>query len=243
MKIYTIYTDEIECLKDIFVKSMKDDWETVFLYWDTIDEKEGDFGTPGFITHMRQRVETVRTIIKKNWGDIIIWSDIDIQFFRKCSKLIEKAMVGKDIVFQSESWPKKEVNGGFIVIRCNEKSLLLYETVLKTDFEKLPYFEQTAMNEILTENKIGIRWGILPRPFWAMSCHYDPPVDIALHHANCTFPRIVKGKTIGSLEQKLSQFKRVRRYVFLLKLWTKYKRVFPWWANKFQPLLKKYVRY
>ncbi len=211
-KIYSIYTDEASELKEIFLRSIQDDWNINLKNFGQTNGN-GNWGTPEFGQLMRKRIYYIISIIKENWYDVIVWADIDIQFFRKCSKLIEQAIDGMDILFQSENWPEKEVNAGFIVIRCNEKTLSFFETVWQKDLEKLEFFDQSAMNEILKENKIGLRWDILPSQFWARSHHDAPPKDIVLHHANCTNPVIRNGKEIGSIELKLEQYKNIRKYV------------------------------
>ncbi|MCX5679584.1 MAG: putative nucleotide-diphospho-sugar transferase [Candidatus Omnitrophica bacterium] len=213
IKLYSIYTDEESILKDVFLKTIKDNWELNICHWGKLGRNNGDWGTPEFIALMRRRVEHLVGVIEKEQGETIIWSDIDIQFFGKCTDLIERALADKEIVFLSEHWPKKEVSAGFVAIRCNPKTLLFYKSVLKTDFEKLSYHDQSAVNNILTENAIGIKWDILPSQFWAMSHSEFPPLDIVLHHANVTFPCVKDGRTVGSVEQKIEQIKKIRQYI------------------------------
>lgn len=219
IKLYSIYTDENSILRDFFLKSIQDDWEVKISYWGNAGEGGGSGFTLGWYNILRKRIGFLLDKIKENWGKIIIWSDIDIQFFGKCSGLISKSIIDKDIIFLSEHWPKKEVNGGFYVMRCNSKTLLFLESVLQTKIEELPRGDQTAMNDILKANIIGIKWDILPRQFWAMSHGWPPPISLVLHHANCTRPQIRNGSTIGSLEQKIEQLERVRKYVTLHKEW------------------------
>lgn len=188
IKLYSIYTEEAYELKDIFLKSIQDDWEINLSFWGKNGE-DGNWGTKSFGKLIRRKVEFIVEIIEKNLNNIIIFSDIDIQFFRKCTDIIEQAIEKNDILFQSENWPEKNINAGFIVIRCNQRSLTFFKTVLKKDFEKLRFFEQSAMNEILNDNRININWDVLPAQFWAMSFRTPPPFDIVLHHANCTAPR------------------------------------------------------
>ena len=212
IKLYSIFTEETNLLKDIFQKSLKDDWEIILTDWDKTGE-DGNWGTQSFGTLMRKKVNYMIEVVEKNIGNIIIFSDIDIQFFKKCNRLIEKSIENNDILFQSENWPEKRINAGFIVIRCNEKTIEFFREVSKVEFEKLRYFEQSAMSEILEKNTIGLRWDILPAQFWAMSHRLAPPHDIVLHHANCTEPIIRDGRKVGSIELKLEQYKIVKDYL------------------------------
>lgn len=216
IKLFSIYTDETVELKDIFLKSIQDDWDITIYYFGKAGEG-GDFGTPSFLKLIKKRLEYQIDAIEKNWNEIIIWSDIDIQFFKRCSNLILNAIDKKDIVYQSECWPQKKINGGFIVIRCNQKTLSLFKSVLEFPLEGYDFFEQSVMNQILSENKLELKWDVLPKQFWAMSHGTTPPDDIVLHHANCTAPTIVNGKRIGSIELKLEQYKKIRRYIIANK--------------------------
>ena len=213
MKLYSIYTDEAEVLKDIFLKSLKDDWEINISYWGKIGEGGGDTWTPGWYDILREKIEFLVDKIKQNWGEIIIWSDIDIQFFGKCSDLINKTIVDKDIIFLSWHWPDKQINGGFFVMHCNDKTLSFFELVLQSRIEKLQFGEQTAINDLLKDNPVGIKWDVLPRQFWAAMAGEEPPADIVLHHAVGTYPTVKNGKKVGSIELKIKQMEQVRKYV------------------------------
>ena len=217
MKIYSVYTDEMEEIKRIFLDSMQDDWEVNIEYFGKAGEG-GDFQSQGWLGVQKRKLHFLIGKIEENLGDVIIWSDLDIQFFAECTPLIKQAIEEKDIVFQAEHWPeKKEVNVGFSVIRCNERTLALYRMACQYDLDKLEVADQTAINEIISKNEIPIKWDILPNQFWAMS-HYMynnsvPPPDVVLHHANCTSPQTINGKVVGSVELKLQQFQLVKSYV------------------------------
>jgi hypothetical protein len=218
MKIYSVYTDEVSEIKQIFLDTMKDDWEVNLTYLGKAGEGDGNFLSSGWIDVRKKTLDLQINSIKENLEDVIIWSDLDIQFFAECTPLIMQAMEGNDIVFQAERWPEKdEVNMGFVVIRCNDRTLGLYQMASQYDLDNLQVADQTAINDILLKKSADVKWDILPNQFWAMS-HYMhnqavPPADIVLHHANCTNPTAVNGKTIGSIELKIQQFQLIRDYI------------------------------
>ncbi|SEM79563.1 Nucleotide-diphospho-sugar transferase [Mucilaginibacter gossypiicola] len=217
MKLFSIYTDELSEIKDVFSGSIRDDWDVHIKYMGRAGDGNGDFASKGFYYIQQRKIEFLIEKIKENWDDVIIYADIDIQFFDKCSGLIEHAIYGKDFAFQPEHGSGNEVNVGFSVIRCNEKTLAVYKLILQYDFEILPIADQSAMNDILQENKTDVIWGLLPKQFWAMS-HYmselfAPPNDIVIHHANGTRPRLVNGERIGSVQLKMEQFQMIRNYI------------------------------
>ncbi|MBD3245593.1 MAG: hypothetical protein GF333_01100 [Candidatus Omnitrophica bacterium] len=211
--LYALCTDEAEYFKKIFLKTLRDDWDVRIDYLGAAGEGGGDWSSPGFLELVRIKLQYLVRLVKENYGKVIIWSDLDIQFFRECTPLIRREIKGKDILFQAEHWPQKEINSGFMVIRCNEKTLSFFEAVLKIDYEKMRHFDQSAINAILQENTIGLRWDVLPRQFWAMTHGGNPPRDIVLHHANGTVPCERNGRKIGSLQLKIEQLKHIRRQV------------------------------
>jgi hypothetical protein len=219
MKIYAVYTEEEAVLKDIFVQSLKDTWTVNTVYWGRIGGNVQDWGTEAFITLMRRRIEFLVQTIKQVMGHVIIWSDIDIQFFKPCSFLIEKWLGDHDMLFLSEHWPRKQVNAGFVVIRCNAKTLSFYETVLKMNFETFEYHDQSAVNQLLNDKTVNISWDVLPYQFWAKSHGGVAPKDIVMHHANTTFPYEKDGKHVSSLELKLEQITSVRNFIESYPSW------------------------
>lgn len=212
IKLYSIYTEETVELKDIFMRSLQDDWEVNLVYWGKAGE-DGNWGTKSFGKLMRRKIEFLIDNVEKNWGDVIIFSDIDIQFFGECNRLIEVAIQNNDVLFQSEYWPGKNINAGFIVTSCNHRALNFFKSVAGLKLEGLKFFEQSAMNELLKNDSIDLRWDVLPSQFWARSQGDKPPLDIVLHHANCTIPSVKDGKKIGSMDLKLEQYKMVREYL------------------------------
>lgn len=192
-----------------FLKTLRDDWELNITYLEGLG---GNWGTSEFfnVTSLK-KLEYLIQIIKDNWNNIIIWSDVDIQFFGKCEDIVLKSLDGKDITFQAEWVGKDAVNVGFFAMRCNEKTLSLWDYVLRCSKnniqdlgnKKFPFGDQTVMNMALRENTINVKWCLLPESIWARSNGWEPPIDIVLHHANCA----------GTVESKLEQMEHIRKFV------------------------------
>jgi hypothetical protein len=220
MKLLTIYTDKTKIFKDEwFLKTLRDDWELDIRYLEEIKEGDGDFRSSEWYYSIRKKIEYIIDEIKKSPGEIIIWADIDIQFFTKCSKIIEKAMRDKDVVFQAWNIKKREVCGGFIAIRCNDRTRSFFETVLKTDFNDLVFADQDVFNKILKQGSASIRWAIFPKQIYSVILG-NAPLNIALHHACATKePYIENGKKVGSIELKIEQLKKVRRFAEFPLIW------------------------
>ena len=218
MKLYAVYTDGAAVLKDEwFLKSLQDNWELHVLRVEIIGEKYGDFATPGFKETVQRKAELILDSIKDNFGDVIIWSDLDIQFFGKCSDIVNDSIKENDVVFQSELGDAKEVNVGFMAIRCNQKTFEFWQSVLKkinsAEWNQPTVNDQSIINDLLRKESVDIKYGVFPNRFWAKSHPGKPPRNIVLHHANCTGPRVKKGKLIGSMELKIKQLNEIKKLV------------------------------
>ena len=222
MKLYSVYTDSHKILKDKwFLGTIQDDWDL-----DIIHIKGGGdrAGSPKFLNIIAKKLEHVVESIKDNMGEIIVWSDVDIQFFKRCNNIIIDALGKKDIVFQKERMCNDIVNSGFFVMKCNEKTLGFWRHILQScrdiikdsSYKKLPFAEQTVMNKVLRNNIVDVKWGLLPDRIWARSCGPHPPLDIVLHHANCA----------AQVGQKLKQLEEIKKIVTspTKRQWFGYKR-------------------
>jgi len=212
-KLFACFTAENVRQKDNFLASIRDAWEINVFDCGTVGEGGGDFGTPGFARLTRRKLELLRDKIAENAGRTLIWSDVDIQFFAPCNSLIEAALATNHIVFQSERWPEKRINAGFMAMRAGDRVRHLFTAALRLDIEHLPYFDQSAIEIVLTLQEHCLRWDILPRQFWAKSHMVPPPADMVLHHANGTEARVVDGVILSSNDQKLMQLDEVRTFM------------------------------
>jgi hypothetical protein len=106
LKLFTVYTREHAVLKgEWFVKTLRDPFDLRLKDIGTSGPDRPDFGLAPWLKAVRARHEYYREAVAHNQGDTIILSDLDIQFFGRCLPHIEKAIEGRDIVFQSEHWP------------------------------------------------------------------------------------------------------------------------------------------
>ena len=118
MKLLSIYTDETKILKDEwFLKTLKDKWELNIKYLEEKEQGDGDFGSPLWYYCCRKKVEFIIEAIRNNWNSIILWADIDMQFFGECTGIIEKTMEGNDIACQTWCAKNRTANTGFMAIR------------------------------------------------------------------------------------------------------------------------------
>ena len=147
-----------------------------------------NFGTLDFRNLMLEKTIKIRDIIKSGMseGEEILISDIDIIIYGNIES--ELLLLDKDILFQKEN-KQGGVNTGFIFLKCNEKTLSLWEdTILQiSNFNKDSFVnEQFIINNILINHE-DLKFGFFNDSIWAFS-NSPMPNNILLHHANCTVP-------------------------------------------------------
>lgn len=151
-----------------------------------------------YLATLTQKTELIAQSVRDNLGDIIIWSDIDIQFFDFHPAEIVLGMEGDqlDLLFQELKPGLGLACGGFYAVRCSERTAEFFRRVVEVTRDQMNGFDQDAINLLLREGFSGVRHGFLPRRYYARIHGFVPPRDLALHHATCVTPG-------ASVQQKL----------------------------------------
>jgi len=213
MKLHVFYSAEhAEIFRRYFLGTLEEglsDMEVVEHHYVPKASGNGDFMSESFLEVVRAKLREVCRSIAESYGSIIVWSDVDIQFFAPAATIkdeITRQIGDRDIVLQDEG--DGTCNSGFMAIRCSPRTLALFSYV-SCLCESSGVNEQPVLAEVLLEGSfpaaVGIRWGLLDRRFWATS-HGQPSPDILMHHANCTRP--MEGLT--SIEIKKMHMDEVR---------------------------------
>jgi len=210
MKIYCCFTPAHEILyKDYFLKTVPKLFEVVPTSVEILGS--GDYFSPEFLRCINSKIELVIESIKINDGEVIIWSDVDIVFYDISPDSIREQLRDNDLLFQREGHKTSEVNTGFIIMKCNNKTLDFFETVRSGLNNNHDVNEQFIVNELITSKEITASWGYLSFDYYARTHGWPPPLKISLYHANFTI-----GK--NGIKQKLEQFHEcnyLRRYPIL----------------------------
>ncbi len=205
LKIYTCHTPSHGGIfQDYFAATLPD---TLALHSTMIAARDSsDFGTAGFIQAITDKVDLIIASVKENSGSIIIWSDVDIVFLSDPADEIRKIVAMNpetDLWFQRETRePEKDVNAGFVVMRCTDKVISFYRSVLDLMNVNPNWNDQEAINYLL-RGKCGVKWSYLPAAFYARSHGWPPKSRLIMYHANCTFGNDAVG-------QKIRQFAQLR---------------------------------
>lgn len=143
----------------------------------------------------------VQRCIVNNLGEIILISDVDIQFFGKVYDIVRDLSAKKEMVFlrpgkkyrTHEPWP---VNIGFFSIHCTPETLAFWMQVERLVTEHKTQ-DEVVVNRLLP--LVSFEWGFWPESFWCFD-ESDVPDDILLHHAT---------NACGE-QEKLEQLRRMR---------------------------------
>jgi hypothetical protein len=222
IKIYTCHTpSHAGIFEDYFLASLPG---SLVLQSKVIAARESsDFGTPGFLQAIADKVELIKASINENIGSFIIWSDVDIVFLRDPAEEISAIVAGHpdtDLWFQREtSKPEKDVNAGFVVMRCTDKVDAFFRTVLALMRENPKLSDQDAINHLLQGN-CEVIWDYLPGEFYARSHGWPPKVRITLYHANCTMGE----DAVGQKVRQFGQLRKLEKYGIFYKAAVKLKK-------------------
>lgn len=173
---------------------------------------DGRIGNRSFNSVMLSKVQFVCDSIEANWGEVIIYSDCDVQFFGCPISQIKSSLDKKDIVFQQDS-PRNDLCAGFFAMHCNESTMKLWKKVRGVLQVNLDTHDQAVLNSMIFWStrlsrllgRFGIhlrgplsflKYGLLPDSFftpgrytgnvWTPGMDIDLPDSILVHHANWT---------------------------------------------------------
>lgn len=231
-RLYTIVSPSHRTIYDEWFRpSLQDRFQLNVRFIDQIgDRQEHHCGTAAFNRTMLAKATLMLTAIEQNMGDVFIYSDVDIQFFRAATAAIDEAIAEHDVACQLDAplqmarTVHPDFSGhlcaGFLVCRASAATLALWRDVLRYLEARPDRHDQHALNDLLNgmtgrprPNPHGVRWRYLPAPFFGpgpqLSSAWEPgqplvvPDAPILHHANWT---------IG-VANKVAQLREVRRLV------------------------------
>jgi len=212
MKLHCFYTPNNKILKDKFESTICDDYEIICHPVD-FDLMAGSLG--GGLKIWLFKLNDIINVIKENWSQTILYSDIDIQFFKPIRTIVEDAIRDKDLVFQREGGLKC-VNIGFMAIRCNDKTLSFFKKILKIVEETRQWDQKVISDQIKQEGTLS--WGFFPHEIWSWSQggHWG---NVALHHATGVNLPAEKLKQMAFVSWT-RKFHMIGFSIFILKVYT-----------------------
>jgi hypothetical protein len=206
MKLYCVITPSHRSLYERFFIPSLD--RSVFELHDFCLEQAGDgeFLADDFKRCIRFKLAKIRESIDQNQGELIVWSDIDIQFFGLQPKHILAYFGPKtDFVAQRLNSHDSVICGGFYAIRCSFKMKTLFERITRVTQEETDGNEQEAINSVLTMAPRPINWRLFGSEFYARTHGIRIPRRALLHHATCVVPG-------DSIKQKIKMLQALQNF-------------------------------
>ena len=171
----------------------------------------GIFMEEGWKETMELKLDILKQAVQENYGDVFIFSDVDIQFFRPFLETMVEKIKDKDFVAQEDCGG---LNTGFFICRgndtmykmfsflrdnlhinsCEQSVLNMYRNNMRFDF--LPKDEFYTVGNFF-KNKNGTNE-------WDGENDFFVPIDkIRVHHANYTVGRDRKIKLLNTVKNKV----------------------------------------
>jgi len=218
MKLFCCFTPAHEVLlKSCFLPSVPATFAVTAVKLEI--EGAGDFLSAEFLQCILQKIELILTTVRENPGEVIVWSDIDIQFFDLDPQKLLLELGEHDIAFQREGPSVQDVNTGFFICRCNAVVEKFFEQVREGLERDASTNEQYFINRLLRDGLANISWSYLPPAYYARTHGWPPPRRMALYHANATAGP-------NGVQRKMEQFRELaflRRFGILALVWTSLK--------------------
>jgi len=207
MKLVFACSPSHQVLRDtIFLPTLRDPWELIEIPVDV--PGNGDFRSDGFYEAVAVRTRRYVELVRRFPGEIIVFSDVDIQWFRPAQADLMQAMEGLDMVFQRDHAVHCKVNLGFFAVQANARSENMLTRIADAAAHRVS--DQNFVNDLVRQNAMPCRFGLLPATYFndALKAGPIPPREQwVLYHSIFTLPR--DGKS--SIQLKLEKHAAVAR--------------------------------
>jgi hypothetical protein len=156
------------------------------------------------------RIAALLKIVREAPGEVIVHSDVDVQWFRSAQSAILKALEGCDIVFQRGCYRREVANAGFFAVRSNPAIIALLEQEVSA--VRSGIMDQDFLNDLILRGQMPCRYGFLPNPFYHdyLAGPTTPANDeLIIYHSANTPARDGKSSVQIKLERHLAMRVRV----------------------------------
>lgn len=222
INIYALYTPSHEILVNSFflpsLDTINDHGINIIIQKEEEQTcQSAQFMQTGWTKTTIKKIELILKAIEENWGNVFVFSDVDIQFFRPFKDVISELMQDYDLLIQKDN-PKGTLCSGFFVCRANHKTKELFSDVLKYMQNHEEISDQRTLNRHISRNKTknnyDISWDYLPTDLffgggtftgkiWNQKSVLPIPKNPIMHHANW----------VAGIEGKIKQLEYVKKVI------------------------------
>jgi hypothetical protein len=180
----------------------------------------GEFLADDFNNCIRFKLEKILESIHQNPGAILVWSDVDIQFFGlQPGHILSNFDSTIDFVAQRWSLATDEACGGFYAIRCSPRTYEFFNEVRNLARDRTGGKDQVAINLALKSSPVHINWRFFGPEFYSRSHGIRIPYNALLHHATCVVPNDYVNQKISMLTnlQDFNEWRPLKKRFYVLK--------------------------
>lgn len=177
------------------VPSIKDNFEIIIGTGEQVCP-DATFYAQGWTQTTLDKAAFIADVVEHHQGRIIIFADADIIFLKPIESLIRQALETKEFVVQQDA-PDKTLCSGFFALRANEKTTLLWHSIVAF-MQKHPIIcDQGALNYYIQRrtNRLNINWaflltdyfcggGTFKKRLWKPGKKALIPKTVCMFHAN-----------------------------------------------------------
>ena len=214
-KLYCFFTPSHESLFNDYLKpSAEKEYDINYLFYKNQICESGEYSESGWRETQYNKVLYWIDAVKKNYQDVIVCCDVDVQFLKPSFELLVQALGSGDIAFQCND-SSGNICSGFVICKCNDKTLsFLKETaaILKGKMRQDGGGEQYVMRDILFKDSCDLNWAVIPRSIvWCPSEKYNALSalkvnnSLVAHHANWTNGVDEKIKQLDYIRNRFNQ--------------------------------------
>jgi len=168
-----IFTESYRAVVEMQIRSCKDNYK--FDYRFITDEEWVKAKTSNefaFLGGNTIKTQLVIDKIRQYWGKYILVCDADLVFFKRTEEVLLELIGEQDMIFLKERSDSDmlyektplNINIGFVLMKCNEKTLRYWELVQERTRTKKGWDQEEA-NLVLQEFPELISWSLLPEVF------------------------------------------------------------------------------
>ena len=197
MKLYTLYSkSHVDIFEKWFLPSLKLTNPNIDLRCNIYDQvcPSGNFMETGWKETMIIKNELiVNSLNETEEGEIIIHSDIDIQFFKDIKKNLNLSLfIDNDIICQEDA--PSVFCYGFMIIKNNIKTKNMFKHILET-VKQTKHTDQELLNKLYKQFNVSVLaydnsyfsiWMKNGCKVWNGEEVPNIPNNLILHHANWT---------------------------------------------------------
>lgn len=220
MKLYAVNTPSHRSLYErFFLPSL--DTEAFELNPCLLEQDgEGEFLADDWKNSIRFKLEKILESIHRNPGAIVVWSDIDIQFFGlKPRHILSYFDEETDFVAQRWSLIGDEICSGFFAVLSSRKMYDFFVEASNLTRDKAGGNDQVAINLALKTSPIRVRWRFFGPEFYSRSHGIRIPPNALLHHATCVDASAKVNQKISLLTelQNFDQWHPLKKRIYVLQ--------------------------